>query len=471
MATKTQGVRTTNPDYDRLAPKWKRCSDVVDGQDALHKTGEGYLPRLKDEEDGDYTSRLKRSDFFNATWRTIAGLSGMAFRKSPVAVVPSGIETFLTDIDMAGCSLDDMAKHLVEDALAYGLFGLMVDHPPAPENVKGLNVAVQEAMGLRPLIQYYPITSVINWRYIRVNNRTVLGMVVLKEEAPTGEDEFSHEAEARYRVLDLDAGGFYRQRVFRIDKHGKDEQVGGDIYPLMKGKPLGYVPFRIVGEIDTPPLIDLVDANIAHYQINADYRHGLHFTAMPTLFVAGVQLEPGEAFHIGSTAAVIAPDPQAKAQFIEFTGQGLGAVEKALAGIEQRMAILGARMVANESNQIETLGATQIKRSGENSVLADVVIGVSEAIEWALGIFAEWAGQKGDVSYQINRDFTPAMMDAQTLTALVGAVQAGNISSREFFDLMKRGDVIDAGKDYADHQAEVEMQGPGAPVVPKGLAA
>ena len=466
MATATQGVRTTHPDYDRLFPKWKRCSDVVDGQDAMRGAGEAYLPKLRDEEPNDYSARLKRSDFFNATWRTIAGLSGMAFRKPPVFDLPAGIEPFLPDINLAGRSLDDMAKGMVEDALEYGVFGLLVDHPAAPENVSGITVAAKEALGLRPSIQYYPIRSVINWRYTRVGSKTVLAMVVLKESAQVREDEFSHKSEDRYRVLDLDGAGYYRQRLFRIDDKGKDEQVGGDIYPLMNGKPMAAIPFRIVGEIDEPPLIDLVDANVAHYQINSDYRHGLHFTALPTLFVAGVQLENNQSFHIGSTAAVVAPDPQAKAQFIEFTGQGMGAIEKALLGLEQRMAILGARMVADETRQAETLGATQIKRSGENSVLADIVIGVSDAIEWALGIFAEWAGQKGKVSYQINREFAPAMMDAQTLTALVGAVQAGKISDREFFDLMQRGDVIDAAKDFKEHQAEVDLQGPTKPVVP-----
>ena len=463
MTTPKKGVRTTHPEYDRLSKFWKRCSDVVDGQDALHSAGEAYLPKLRDETAEDYRARLTRSDFFNATWRTINGLAGMAFRKPPIVEVPKGIEPFLKDIDLAGCSMDDMAKHMVEDSLEYGVLGLLVDHPPAPENVTGITVAAKEALGLRPLIQYYEIESVINWRYVRVANQTVLGLVVLKEEAQTGEDEFSHETEARYRVLDLDGSGHYRQRVYRITDKGEDEQVGTDIYPLMNGAKLSAIPFRIVGEMDVPPLIDLVDANVAHYQINSDYRHGLHFTALPTLFVAGVQLEQGQSFHIGSTAAVVAPDPNADAKFIEFTGQGMGAIEKALLGLEQRMAILGARMVADETRQAETLGATKIKRAGENSVLADIVIGVSDAIEWALGIFAQWAGQSGEVLYQINREFTPTMMDAQTLTALVGAVQAGKLSDPEFFELMQRGDVIDAAKTYDEHQAEVDL----APTMPK----
>ena len=128
--------------------------------------------------------------------------------------------------------------------------------------------------------------------------------------------------------------------------------------------------------------------------------------------------------------------------------------------------MLGARAIADETKQAETLGGTAIKRSGENSLLAATAIAISDALEWALTVFAQWAGQTGEVEYQINRDFLPTLMDAQTLTALVGAVQAGQISQAEFFDLMQRGDVIDGEKSFEEHQAETEMQGgPVRPVV------
>jgi len=459
------GVRTTHPTYDKLQPKWQRCSDCVDGQDALHARGEAYIAKLTDEEDKAYKARLMRSDYFNATWRTIAGLTGMAFRKPPTVKVPAAIEPMLADIDLAGCALDDMAKGLVEDMLEYGAFGLLVDYPPQPENVVSLSVAAAEAQGMRPLVQYYEIESVLNWRYKRIGNRQMLCLVVLKECADVAEDAFSHKTEDRYRVLDLDERGVYRQRVFRVDdKTGKDEQVGNDVFPLMNGKPMAEIPFRIVGELDTPPLIDLVDANIAHYQVNSDYRHGLHFTGLPTLFLAGVQTE--NPIYIGGSAAISTTDPNAKAAFIEFTGQGLQPSRDALQSLEQRMAVLGARMLADESKQVETLGATQIKRAGENSILASIASEVSEAIEWALDIFAEWAGSPGEVAYQINRDYGTTGMDGRELTALVAAVQAGEVSSREFFELLQRHDVIDPAKTFEEHQAEVDAQAPLRPLPP-----
>lgn len=462
-------VKNTHKDYDKFSPKWERCSDCVDGQDAIHKGGKKYLPKLKDEEPDEYEARVKRSDFYNATWRTISGLSGMAFRKEPNVAVPAAIEPMLKDITMSGVDMTAFAREIVEGVLEYGRMGILVDHPPKAENVTALTLKVAEDMGLRPSMQLYDAKCIRNWRYARVANAYVLKMVVLGETGVTEADEFEEKTEDRYRVLDLDEAGNYRQRVYAV-RDGKDVLVEGPIYPEMNGRPLGYIPFVIVGPngmgayIDEPPLIDLVDANVAHYQVNADYRHGLHFTGLPTLFLAGVSSET--SFYIGSSKAICADSPEAKGMFIEFTGKGLDAVKEALDKLEWRMALLGARMLADETDQAETLGATQIKRSGENGVLAAIVIGVSGALEWALDVFAQWAGASGEIVYQINREFTPVPMDAQTLTALVAAWQNGALSDGDLFDMLKRGDVIDSEKTLEDHQAEVDASEPTTPAKP-----
>jgi hypothetical protein len=465
------GVKTTHKDYDRMMPLWKRCRDAVKGQDALHKAGETYLPKLRAEDPTDYAARVKRSDYFNATWRTISGLAGMAFRKPATRALPGAIERFAGDINMAGVDLNAMAEQVVEEVLEVGRCGLLVDHPPLPEGIQTISLAAAERLGLRPSIQFYAAETIRNWKFSRIRNAWVLTMVTLGEavELPKAGDEFATEIEDRYRVLDLDEAGQYRQRVFAV-RDGEDVLVEGPIYPLKNGQPLDYIPFAIVGrsgkgdQIDEPPLIDLVDANIAHYQVNSDYRHGLHFTGLPTLFLTGVTMEDdSKPFYIGGQAAITSPHPDAKGMFIEYTGQGLGAMEKALVSLERRMAVLGARMIADESSQAETLGGTQIKRSGENSILASIVIASSKAIEWALGVMSDWSGGPREATFQINREFMPVAMDAQQLTALVGAWQQGALSDGELFDLLKRGDVIDAEKTLEEHKEEVDA----APPVPR----
>jgi hypothetical protein len=75
-----------------------------------------------------------------------------------------------------------------------------------------------------------------------------------------------------------------------------------------------------------PPILDLVNLNLAHYLINADYQHGCHFTGLPTPVVSGYEAKENEKLYIGSAVAWVFPNPEAKATYLEFTGQGLGAL-------------------------------------------------------------------------------------------------------------------------------------------------
>ena len=35
------------------------------------------------------------------------------------------------------------------------------------------------------------------------------------------------------------------------------------------------------------PLADIIVVNLDHYRLTADYKHGMHFTALPTAWVSG----------------------------------------------------------------------------------------------------------------------------------------------------------------------------------------
>lgn len=462
MIDKNKGVATRHPEYEEYSPLWQRCDDAAEGQHAIHKAGPRYLPKLTDESDDAYNARIARSDFFNATWRTIAGFTGMAFSRDPAVDVPSALEPYLVDINLEGVSLNDLAKDCVEQVLEYGRMGLMVDFPQIPGNVSGITVAVAESLGLRPKIVVYEAEHCINWRFATVNGRKVVSMVVLTEEASIAESEFEHKTETRYRVLDLDGAGLYRQRVFRKNEKNEDKQIGGDIFPLMNGKPIPFVPFCFVGtggkadDIDAPPLIDLIDANIAHYQINADYRHGLHFTGLPTPVISGYTPEnKAEKFYIGSLSAWVFPDPNAKVFYLEFTGQGLDAMQAALIDLEKRMAVLGARMLTDQARKPVTATQAVIETQGENSILSAIVGTVSKALEWALGVFAQWVGASGEIVFEINREFLPTPLDPQMLRELVAGWQAGAISEPELFAKLQAGGVIAGEQTLEAHQEEV----------------
>jgi hypothetical protein len=468
---KQKGVRTTHPEYDEMLETWQRCDDATEGEKEIHSGTVKYLPKLAEEKDTDYQSRLKRTPYFNAVWRTISGLKGMLFRKAPVVEVPASIEPYLTDIDMAGTPLDVFAQDTCEEILTTGRIGILVDRPPMPENADGtpITVAQAEAYGLRPMFQKYDADSIINWKSERINNAVMLTLVVLKEEASVSTDQFSHVCEDRYRVLDL-VNGVYRQRVFRINDRDEDEQVGGDIIPLMNNQPLSFIPFEFIGvddvgdEPDTPPLLDLVNMNIHHYQVSADYEHGCHFSGLPTLFISGYNadnVQPGQPnkIYIGGPSANCLPDPAAKAYFVETSGN-FQALRDNLNEKKAEMAVLGARMLEQQQKGVQSADTIKERSAGEQSQLAGMAqitgMAFTKCLEW----MAMWSGADGDVKYEINKDFSTASITAQELTAYVGALQTGALSEAEFFTKMQELEVISSDITLEEHQANVQIKAP-----------
>jgi hypothetical protein len=480
------GVRTLHPEYKAFRERWERCRAAMAGQEAIHDGKEKYLPRLKEQSDLDYSAYKKRAYFYNASWRTVAGLVGMMYRKPPKTTLPPKITPYLENIDLAGVPFDQFSQDVATDVMEVGRIGLLVDHPTQPVN-DGITVAQAEALGLRPSIKSYECETIINWKFKTIANSTVLCLVVLVEKVPVPtaaamtkplpqqKDEFSQDCKLQYRVLSLDEQGFYYQRLYEINDKGEDTLIGAPIYPLMNGAPMTFIPFVFIcpdgtdAKVEEPPLIDLVDLNLSHYRTTADYEHGMHFLALPTFYISGYQstLNPDgttEKIYLGAQTALLLPDPAAKADYAEVKSD-FKALRDALDAKKQEMATLGARMLADTSiRQVETFGATAIKHVAENSILASIAISVSKGLTIALGWFSDWAGASDpELVYDINRDFMPVQMDAPTITALFGAWQGGMLSEPEVFDLMKRGDMIESDKTLEQHQGEIDSAPPPAP--------
>jgi len=454
--------QTQHHSYAQRMAMVKKCRDATEGEDAVHKAGEAYLPRLKDQENDDYKAYVTRTPFFNATARTINGLVGMIFRKAPVIEVNGAIESYLEDITLTNTPFNEFAEQCANEYLEVGGLGLLVEYPQVTE--QAITRAQQEAQNLRPYVTEYNVESIINWRYGRVNNVVQPIMVVLSESAVTY-DEYEEIKVPQLRALWLE-NGIYLQRVYQKPDNKKDEwlQVGGDIIPLMNGKPLPFIPFVYLGELDCddidPPLYDLVNLNLSHYRTSADLELGAHFTGLPTAVVSGYQADTGEKLYIGSSTAWIFPDPQAKASYLEFTGQGLGALANLKKEKEAGMAALGARMLAPEKTGVEASETLRLRHSGEGAVLSSVVNIVNAGLTKVLHIIEQWAGVDESASVVLNKDFIEQGLTAQSLLALVQSWQAGGMPKEELFYNLKAGEVIRQDTTYEQYTAMLETELP-----------
>lgn len=456
-------VDTLHSQYSKMLPLWDRCNDAVEGQNAVHMANIKYLPKLKDQEPDAYEAYKLRASFYNASGRTLDGLVGMIFRKNATLDIPTSMQAIVDDIDLAGSTLSGFADLITREVLKVSRVGVLVEYPQVDE--QPLNLAQASAQNLRPYATIYTAKTIINWRIERVNNLSQPIMIALHEHYTVKDDGFKKETAGQVRVLKLEEGR-YLQRVYRKDHASKWLQIGDDIVPLLNNAPLNFIPFYVFGassnslDEQMPMLLDLVDLNLAHYRVSADYEHGCHFAGLPTPVVSGYQSAENEKLYIGSATAWIFPDPNATASFLEFTGQGLQPLSDNLDRKEKQMATLGARMLEQQKSGVESEGAMQMRSNGENSVLAGIANLISMQLSKMLTFMAEWEGVNTPCTVKLNTDYFPVTMTAQQLSELVKSWQAGAISFSTLFDNLKRGEVISEQSTLESYRDELEAQEP-----------
>lgn len=459
---------TQHEDYADYSPKWDKCSDAIEGEDAVHEAGEEYLPKLSGQSKTDYEAYVKRAPFYNATARTIDGLVGLLFRKDPMLEAPAAMQDLIDDMTLTNCDFNEFAEGITREIVGIGRMGVLVEYPQVA--TAGMTQAQASQLNLRPYCTTYDADCIINWREQRVNNIMQPTMVALSEEVTVYANEFEAVEVDQIRALLL-IDGVYLQRVYQQDNKKEWVQVGDDIIPLMNNAALNYIPFVCFNAngntlgIGKPPLMDLVNLNLSHYRTTADLEHGCHFTGLPTAIVSGYQAETGEKLSIGSSSAWIFPDPAAKASYLEFTGQGLGALENRLAAKEAGMAAIGARMLAQEKSSAEASQTVRMRHMGESAVLSSIGGMVSAGLTRVLAIMAQWSGVSDAVKVDLNNDFVDVSLSAQELTAMVGAWQAGAMSLDTLLYNFKQGEYIADDVTIEDEKDLIATQAPQLGVV------
>jgi hypothetical protein len=202
----------------------------------------------------------------------------------------------------------------------------------------------------RPYWVSYEAEQIINWNVTKIGTGYQLSLVVLKEEVdwrrPTrslhGEERAVPRAASscRRRARPATSTSVRDSRVGHRRGRQADQRSSRRTRsdPTRKGKPLTFIPFVFINpttirpSIEKPPLLDMVDVNLSHYRSSADYEHGLHFTGLPTRVCRrrAVRWRLAEDRHPASRGC--STGPNAEGRDLEFTGQGLQALEEGARG-------------------------------------------------------------------------------------------------------------------------------------------
>jgi hypothetical protein len=422
------GIESLHPQFTKMLDTLIDCRNAFHGGRSIKAAGVRYLPILSGQTDPEYRAYKERALFFGITQKTVSAMVGMAMWKDPIIKYPERMAHYFEE--RQGSQFLEICSTTIGEVLLMGGYGLLVDAP--------------EEGSILPVIARYTRENIINWIEDEDGNLTD---VVLKEQVfeRSLNDRFVLEAKDRWRHLSMSNG------VYQVTVYDDKKAAVKTVVPTVKRTPLKFIPFFMINpigvsmEMSIPPMQDIVDVNISHYRSSADLEHGRHFTGLPTPVVSGVEAG-GAELKIGSETAWVLPNKDAKAVFLEFTGQGLQSLEKAMVEKQSQMASMSARLIDNSRRGSEAAETVKLRYMSETASLSTVVRATEDGLNLLYSTIADIMGEERP-TITLNKQFMEGRIGAQDLTALINAYIEGGISKETLVYNLRRGDILSSKQD------------------------
>jgi hypothetical protein len=424
-------VAKKHPDLEAVEGFWALPRTLMGGTAAMRAAGKTYLPREAGESEEAYAARVNRTVLFNAFGKTVGDMSGRVFAKEIAfgTDVPANIKTWCENVDLTGRHLNVFAGAVFADAMVTGASHILVDTPSDP----GSNRATQA----RPYLVSIPQENVIGWTYAQTADGLKLTSFRFLE---------IHEEQTTFEVKRTEQIKVLLPSAYQIWR--KDTAKPGEWFMFEKGaRGIADIPVATVYlkrhafMVGAPPLQDLADLNVAHWQSSSDQRNILHVARVPILFGSGFP-EDGKLV-IGSASLTRATDPNAKLSYVEHSGNAIGSGREDLKDLEFQMQAMGLQLLVSQPGKTATGEVRDDVK--ENSRLAQWANALKDGLENALGFMAQLGGIGTDGgSLVVNTDFGITSRGAADIQGIIAA-HAGGLISREtaLREFIRRGFISD----------------------------
>lgn len=437
-------VSTRHPDYttSRLN-EWELMRHAYEGESAIKRYTERYLPMppgwkglsTKAREDA-YLTYLLRARFPEITANAIRSMIGILHSQEWHKELP-GMEHLIERATKDGLTLDTFSKRITIELLLTGRYSVATD---APDDERGGD----------PYLCGYNAESLINWDE---NDQTFY----VFEETVDVRDGFVWNTVLRTRVFELQ-GGRYVQSVY---DDGTLIEVKEPMLPSRTTMP--NVPVVVGGAMDmdlkpdTPPLIGVARAAVAHYQLYADWRTALYMAYQDTLVIHNATAESlpksvGAGVLIALQSAEQGKDT--RAEYIAPSGTSIEAHERAMDREQQSAIKSGASMFDNTKREGQESGeARRLRFSAETATLSTIANASAAILEKAIRNGAMMKGLDPEaIIVRPPDNLLEGRLDGQELTALVNAWERGAFSHTTLHENLQRGRIASMDRD-ADEEA------------------
>ena len=458
-------VDTPHAEYTKMAKQWAIVRACACGHREVKKLGQAILPApdLKaGKYDADrYESYKERAIYTNVTGRTKAGLSGAAFRNAPNINLSDTLDYLTSNADGSGQSLTQLAKDITGSMFCSGREALLVDFP---SNADTETLEELQRSNAKAYIKRYECTDLLNWKLQNVNGENRLVMAVLREVVDVSTNEFERNEKYQYRVLRLDAEG-YSQQLYDSSGVPATEKVAITQYG---GERFDFIPLAIIGSqnndasVDEIPLADIAHVNLGHYRNSADLEENCFIHGQLTLGVSssmdsedfktanpeGIQVGARKGHFLGEDGA-----------FTSVQANANQLADELMRRKEEQMIALGAKLVEKRNSQ-ETATAARIDATGENSVLADIVGNIEDALRQCIAWCGAFMGDTGEQVFEMNREFFPDSFDATKVMSAIQLYDRGLIAKTDMLNIARRAEYIDESRKDEEVLGEVEIASP-----------
>jgi hypothetical protein len=428
-------------DVIAMMTNWGVMAAVTNGTEYLRDQSETYLPQEPREDDEAYQTRIDRSVLSPYTSRLIETATGAILRK-PIHI--EGDQYWLDlaqNIDGIGSNINEYARRALVSSLTYGHSAILVDYPAA---MGARNLAEERAQGRRPYFIHVDAAQIWGWRQASAMPGAPLTQVRIHEYTTRPLNEFGEEQIEQMRVI---YPGKYDLYTLGQDVVEFSETGGYSLDEI----PLVPIYSNRRGMLQSlPPLLDIANLNLTHYQRQADLIHALHIAAMPTLVLEGWDDTTGSTT-MGVNYA-IAMQPGNKAYYVQADATSFDAQAAELQSLEMQMSSLGFTKLFGQKFVAESAEAKRIDQAQGNSVLSIISQELESALNQAFGFAAQYVGLEPP-EITIDRDFDYYRLIGQDVSVLTQLNQAGKISDAMLLEVLRRGEILPDNVNIEDELA------------------
>ena len=446
---------TTSLAYDIMAPRWAKIDALLGGTETMRAAGRAYLPQHCAETDRAYTERLTRCTLLNMVDMTLTSLVSRPF-SAPLKLnedIPEPVRTCLDDVDQQGTSLERFAREWFKDGVAKAYSAVLVEFPrPQEQPGRPRTMADDLRENLRPYLVDIAPENILSGSYRVENGQEVLTQLRIREEV-VEQQGFAEVVKERIRVLEPGTGVVYEKRKEKNSKKETWVVIERYTYDLDFIPVVFFYSNREGFMRGRPPLTDLADLNIRHWQSTADQIAVLTVARFPMLAVSGTV--DAETLTVGPNQLLSVNDPQGKFYYVEHSGKAIAAGREDTLDLEERMAEYGATFLKKRPG-----GATATARALDSveitSALQDMAKGFNDALNMVLWMMAQWLKLPEGGTCAVKTDFGLSDKAEAALNTLTLARKMKDISRTEYLRALMRYEVLQESFPIEDNEKELE---------------